>query len=168
MGYEHHWAVPAVVDRERWVLFTADVRRLYESLPERIAEHDACYPGEILDIANSSGEPGVDITDDQICFNGYSRPHELFVLNRVHGGTLNKFGEGGGWCKTARKPYDLFVCATLLALVHHFPEACVASCGSASEWRCAVELFEKVVGPVPLQGPWHRLERDEDCLSTKD
>ena len=47
-------------------------------------------------------------------------------------------------CTTARKPYDLLVCATLLLVNHYAPQArSINSDGNAEDWWPALELVRK-------------------------
>lgn len=84
-------------------------------------------------ILETEGTNGVDSTPDHIIFNGigdYS--HETF-----------SYEPGGTWafCKTARKPYDLYVCATLLILKFYLPGMEFNSDGNADDWKDAIKFL---------------------------
>ena len=87
---------------------------------------------------------------DQIWFNGdesKGHDHETFYLK------WNKKDEDGedlwGFCKTARKPYDLLVCMSLLALENAFQDPKVfsySSDGDEPEWQRAKDLYAEIMG----------------------
>jgi hypothetical protein len=67
--------------------------------------------------------------------------HEDFVL-REH---LTQ--EHGGFCKTARKPYDVVVVAALAILKHRLGDAIsVSTDGDKSSWYAGVQLARRVTG----------------------
>ena len=96
MGYTHYFKTEGIQEFSEEVL--TDVRRItkeYQNIIQR--EYD---------------EPGEPIIDkDIIIFNGIDDDgHETFVVE----------SNSRGFCKTARKPYDLPVCEVLLVLLHHY------------------------------------------------
>lgn len=50
------------------------------------------------------------------------------------------------FCKTARKPYDLLVCSTLLLYKHFWPEVQISSDGDFEDWESAIEHVKNVTG----------------------
>lgn len=59
---------------------------------------------------------------------------------------LSKDG-GGGWCKTAFKPYDVAVTAALLIAKHHWGEMIeITSSGSDAQWSDAKLVCQSVLG----------------------
>lgn len=85
---------------------------------------------------------GLAVTDkDKICFNGRgdADSHETFVINRLR--------DDDNFCKTARKPYDIMVCATLMIVRHYIPDFKVSSDGDKDEheWQAAIALCQKVL-----------------------
>ena len=65
--------------------------------------------------------------------------HESFLLR------VNEKA-GYNFCKTARKPYDLMVCISLLRLKYHFPETIIKTDGTRKDWKEANDLYKKVFG----------------------
>jgi len=95
-----------------------------------------------------------EITDKQIRFNGKGEDgHETFILEFPSSKNDN---EPESFCKTARKPYDLPVCITLLILKAYLPNFEINSdgfCGELTEqlqevkfdgeWNRAIEYLKK-------------------------
>ena len=87
------------------------------------------------------------INESQVWFNGDEKTgmdHETFDIKWFpSGGSVN------GFCKTARKPYDILVCVSLLAFKHAFDNPDVfsfSSDGDNEEWETAKNLFTRVTG----------------------
>lgn len=78
--------------------------------------------------------------------------HETFSIDLFETGSFNtieklKNEEIFGFCKTAHKPYDLVVCASLMAFKHHLKRDFeISSDGSLEygEWNEAIEFYEKL------------------------
>jgi hypothetical protein len=74
------------------------------------------------------------------------------MVERVFNGISGRANEAGLWfdfCKTARKPYDLPVCACLIVLQHYFGDQFrVSSDGGidTQSWPSARELCLKLFG----------------------
>ena len=107
-----------------------------------------------IKIGDWTGKPGSkpEFGPDEINFNAM-RPEDyenfryppLFEQNHRTG-----IEEGFSFCKTARKPYDPVVCATLIAIKHHLGEyVSVRSDGdfdNPDEWGPAYELYARALG----------------------
>jgi hypothetical protein len=77
-----------------------------------------------------------------ICFNGDGMEdldHESFYFSP----NASKREKEFSFCKTARKPYDLAVCATLIALKVRIPGFSYTSDGDAEEWKPAKAFVRK-------------------------
>lgn len=129
MGYTHYWNHDAITP-EVWAKIMDDTKKLIvASQVKLVYEYDEPqkhpYVGE-----------------DAIHFNGVGDDgHETFVLNPN--------ACGFEFCKTARKPYDLTVCAVLAAAAEHGIE--VSSDGDAADWVDGVEFASKTLGrKVPM------------------
>lgn len=87
------------------------------------------------------------INESQVWFNGDKKTgmsHETFNVQWFPSG-----GEVKGFCKTARKPYDLLVCVSLLAFKHAFDNPDVftfSSDGDNEDWEDAKDLFTQITG----------------------
>ena len=107
-----------------------------------------------IKIGDWTGKPGSkpELGPDEINFNAM-RPQDYenfryppqFEQNHRTG-----IEEGFSFCKTARKPYDPVVCATLIAIKHHLGEyVSVNSDGdfdNPNEWGPAYELYARALG----------------------
>ena len=92
-----------------------------------------------------------EFTEDTICFNGdaeTNNDHETFRIDRNSEKQARAEGSKEelvfNFCKTARKPYDFFVCVSLLRLKHFFPECQISSDGNTSDWKPAKDFYKKV------------------------
>lgn len=106
-------------------------------------------------ICGGVGEDDPKIDQYGIWLNGdrsQNLDHETFCLELFDTGMFNTFEELKkpeifGFCKTAHKPYDLVVCASLIALKHHLKSDFeISSDGSFQygEWNEAIEFYEKL------------------------
>ena len=136
MGYTHYWRF------HRNKMTTEDIRSTFKYVSEEIQDIINKLPQskEILRGGLGEGEPIINETE--IWFNGDEEKeldHETFSINW-------KDTEAFGFCKTARKPYDLFVCLALLSFKEHFPSHVfqLSSDGDAEEWQEAVDLYNEI------------------------
>ena len=87
------------------------------------------------------------MNESQVWFNGDEKTgmdHETFSIKWYPDGGIAK-----DFCKTARKPYDIMVCFSLLALNHAIdnPDAfSFSSDGDNSDWEEAKNLFTRITG----------------------
>jgi len=138
MGYTHHW---------RWE---------EEATKKEFRE----YIREVADLvahgrqAGILGDPmGVDcaaiLTNNGVGFNGIGEDaHESFVFD----------GVTGDFCKTNRKPYDVYVCAALILAGDHWPESTL-EISSDGNWHGFTNLLTgEVTDPedewVPARKPY--------------
>lgn len=94
MGYTHYWNTKKATNKA-WDELCETVTKLIDSLEDKITGGDGY------------GLP--EISKDCICFNGDAvegEEHESFYIL--------KGSESWDFCKTARKPYDAVVVATLI------------------------------------------------------
>ena len=106
MGYTHSWTVGKDVSDKTWKQFTGFVKQL-------IMASD-------VTIRNGQGENGPEIGNKEIWLNGDAscdEDHETFMIHRG--------SQSSDFCKTARKPYDVVVVASL-AVAHNL--------GIITEW----------------------------------
>ena len=75
--------------------------------------------------------------DDYLTLNGIDYDsHEDFCLTRVN--------SGFNFCKTARKPYDLVVCAALILINQMAPDVFdISSDGSIHDWRYVIDFLNE-------------------------
>jgi hypothetical protein len=93
-------------------------------------------------IRGGLGEGSPMINESEVWFNGDEKTgmsHETFGIRWFPSG-----GEVKGFCKTARKPYDILVCVSLLAFKHAFNDPDVfsfSSDGDNADWEDARNLY---------------------------
>ena len=135
MGYTHYWRfhkdrMTTKELRESFKLVSEEIKQLHEALPKDIVIRGGMGEGEPI------------INESEIWFNGdeeKGEDHETFCIEWK--------GEGGfSFCKTARKPYDLLVCASLLSFHNHFSRDVfqLSSDGSGEDWQDAVDFYNEV------------------------
>jgi hypothetical protein len=135
MGYTHHFGHKETSE-PRWNLIVRDCKKLYDNLPADV------------EIAGWDGSGTPVFNGNRISFNGaIPNNHESFVLERF-GPERREWDDGRfpfAFCKTIRKPYDLFVCACLLVYKRYSPDSMrLTSDGGPADWRDA-EVFVKTV-----------------------
>lgn len=171
MGYTHYYTQDRTYSQEEWDGFIKDVKHLFKNLPERVLD------GEPIFIAGCSRYKNAVVNKHRVWFNGANgnprrkidgnwedcpatdQGHETFVLERVQPKPAYTGARPGTYfCKTARKPYDLVVCAVLI-LAHVHLGLQVSSDGDWSEqheWVPArvlvAKLFPETAMEIELDG----------------
>lgn len=155
MAYEHYWRRPREFPEELFLKFVDDVRRLVARLPDQSRAHRR-YARCELRLAGPFGTGKPRLAYDRVSFNGYGKrlSHDTFCIERVVIGLKPWKGLYALSCATDRKPYDILVCASLIALKARFPSVRVLSDGCSKEWAEAVRFYERVLGSAPADGPW--------------
>jgi hypothetical protein len=138
MGYTHYWNFKAAPRGKANEIETAykramlDCQRIVKQFyAERggLSGYSAhCKLGEYGGLnVNGKGEDG----------------HETFTMREHFSQNLDD--NGHGFCKTARKPYDLVVTACLAVLKHRLGDCIqVSSDGRPTDWARGVEYARKV------------------------
>ena len=108
MGYTHYWYTRKEIPADKWDAFTNDCKKLLDSdAAEGIvwSRKDKIFPY---------------ITDEYCTFDGIgSKGHETFSMSRNRG-RRESDGERFDCCKTAQKPYDVYVVDVLILAEKHF------------------------------------------------
>lgn len=149
MGYTHYYRIPKTLDAKKFKTLAEELHTAAQLLPV-----EKTYFDKTLILCDGVGQGHPEFSDTLICFNGCEADgtdHETFYLPQDYQeGRLNDDGLIFHFCKTARKPYDLMVCLSLLRLKHHFPECEVSSDGDATDWKPAKTIYKKIFGePAP-------------------
>lgn len=135
MGYTHYFSIASdeALSTEGWDALRADFTKLLANLPEQAASEDGFYLYEKNSLKVRTLNPD---DTNAIHFNGEGDlGHEDFFLNGVRDTPTPPFD----FCKTARKPYDLLVCATLILCEHHLPGwRLITSDGDPEDWLPAL------------------------------
>lgn len=146
MGYTHYFRNEGHKDdKENFLKVVAEAKKLYEAMPATTDTAGGYHSSDPLKLCggNGDGEPVFDVNG--IIFNGDAESdmdHETFA---VYPKVFKDF------CKTARKPYDLMVCAVLLSMKKHlvnfnFSSDGISTVGGTEDWTPAKEFYEKVCG----------------------
>jgi hypothetical protein len=138
MGYTHYWTY-----NPNEMLDTEKLRRCFRVAVETINQaHKLIKKKKQCIIRGGLGEGSPMINESQVWFNGDAKTgtdHETFDIKWFPSG-----GSAKDFCKTARKPYDLLVCVSLLAFKRAFDNPDVfsfSSDGDNSDWEEARNLF---------------------------
>jgi len=128
MGYTHYWRQPEAVDADKFAAFTKKVAMII-----RVADDAGIPLGDVM------GQGSPDLSDTMVSFNGFAQfGNESFVLEN---------GEEFSFCKTAQRPYDAVVTATLICLKKEFGSAFqVSSDGSWLDWTEGRNLYAETFG----------------------
>jgi hypothetical protein len=133
MGYTHYWTPPKKMSARKFKAASDDCRKLCEHL------HRSNGPA-LREDSDETSEPLFD--RDIVKLNGVGEDgHETFVVVREAPDLT--------FCKTARKPYDLAVCACLIIFRHHIGEKFeVSSDGDDDEenWPAARAICQHLFG----------------------
>jgi hypothetical protein len=149
MGYTHYWRF----HKEK--LDLENLRGTFKIVSEEVKRLHDCLSDKIV-ICGGLGTGTPIINESEVWFNGdeeKGEDHETFCIEWK--------GEGGfSFCKTARKPYDLLVCASLLSFHNHFPRDVfqLSSDGGAEDWQEAVDFYNDVSGNFAIPNPFKEEE----------
>jgi hypothetical protein len=128
MGYTHYFQQSKSVSDEQWEKITTDANKIISTVKQ---QHISLI---------SDDDNGIMVNEKRINLNGVgSDSHETFYLP--------KHDTSFQFCKTARKPYDLAVCAILLVAHEHAPGAYdISSDGEDEDWAEAMNFNAKTLG----------------------
>lgn len=165
MGYTHYWKKTARIDDATWIKIITDVKELYGNMPTHSDNAGGGYYSDTtLALGGCFSYEKPQFGKKQILFNGSngnkrvkknnewqddddSRDfnHETFLLNQE--------AEDFTFCKTASKPYDLMVCASLIVAKHHSESFSFSSDGVVKDWTPAIDFVKDVLGyTVDVEG----------------
>lgn len=156
MGYTHYWKFKKNdADAEFGKKFKTAVKLVktcFARLPKEVEQEFCKWNDDYTEIIGTekrlvplklkgwdgNGEP--EITDTIVSFNG-DPSHESCVIRNV--------GTDFNFCKTARKPYDVAVCITLICFHKVFGEDFTFSSdgdieGGEEGWKLAKEITDEV------------------------
>lgn len=161
MGYTHYFYRSEILDQKHYDLLVEDVKFLLDHLPEHSLNAGGYHKDDHLIIRGGWGTGKPTVNNQLISFNGDEATeldHETMDFPRVLEVESWQTPDHGLYfqcCKTARKPYDLVVCATLLAIKYHFPKTKISSDGFPSDWVPAVVWYKTLFPDRTLGiGPW--------------
>ena len=141
MGYTHYLTFKKEVAKRKFSKASADVKKAFELIK-------AEFPNIAIKDGKGENEPQID--KDAIWFNGDASKNEDYERFFVEVGY-----KGLTFCKTARQPYDVYVCVACLILKEHFgDDVCMSSDGISREDE------DKGVDLDLLLGEKYRLDND--------
>ena len=157
MGYTHYWTYNpnAIKDTEELrkkfrkvadIVKKANIKRI-KNPRIHTGQAGGYYDHICCSIRGGLGKGTAMINESQIWFNGDEKidmDHETFSIQ-----WYPKEGKVNDFCKTNRKPYDLLVCVTLLAMNEVFKGTgafTFSSDGGNEEWQTAKDVFTSITG----------------------
>lgn len=147
MGYTHYWGyTPTTGDNIRYKDVLREVLTMKKNLPEHCTTAGASYKDYPLVLRNGVGKYHPELNTECIRFNGDARQcldHETFAFD------FNEEGQQE-FCKTARKPYDFFVCVCLISLANHLPNFDFSSDGDFEDWQPAFQYYAQMFPNEPI------------------
>jgi hypothetical protein len=134
MGYTHYFT-PKKASPKKWDELLKQVKKLHEALPANTDTAGGYSSNDPLTIKGGLGKGEPEFSKKVICFNGdgdKGLDHETFIIEP----------DVTDWnfCKTARKPYDLLVCAVLIA-TRSILNYEVSSDGNLDDWTPAIIFY---------------------------
>jgi hypothetical protein len=162
MGYTHYWTF----DRSK--MTQDELKIAFKKAVDEIVNLKNNLPKEIV-IKGEHGYNEPTFSEEEICFNGdieSESEHETFrvtleqpkiciyhdadPLKSIYRDQNFKF------CKTTRKPYDLLVCASLIALNKYMPEAFTySSDGNEEDWKKPKEFYQQFCESTIEDESWY-------------
>lgn len=147
MGYTHYWGyTPATGDKFRYKDVLTEVLEMKKNLPEHCTTAGGHFNDHPITLRNGLGKYHPELTKDCLRFNGDASKwldHETFIFD------FNE-QEQNEFCKTARKPYDFFVCVCLISLANHLPNFEFSSDGDWQDWQPAFEFYSATFPKQPI------------------
>lgn len=144
MGYTHYFSQSRSFSKDEW-------NRVKDGLRKIVCQ---CI-GEGIDLQfEYDDERELEISDTMIRFNGVDdMGHETFIVCKdvpKHQAWEDHTKPVFQFCKTARKPYDLAVCLSLLWIQSVAPNVLqIASDGGNAEWNPVRQIYQNLFGEKP-------------------
>jgi hypothetical protein len=141
MGYTHYWEIDKSFElSDECVSVLRDCCLAFQFVAEAF--------GSDIQFEYDDAKPWV-VTNKFVRFNGLDEQgHETFFFHPTE--------TGFNFCKTARKPYDLLVCACLYIIQYYHPKSIrISSDGRDSDgWANARAWTEIITGFELTRYPW--------------
>jgi len=144
MGYTHQYGFTKNPSQKKWNEFIKVIKKMAENIPKHSESSGGYYNDKPLVLTGCSMSEEPLINTKVIFVNGKGDlGHETFYL-RPEKQSL--------FCKTCRKPYDLFVQATLLIANKHFGKSfeIKLSDGWKDDWEVALEFASKFMDGLEI------------------
>jgi len=165
MGYTHYYYTKNEYNYERFGNLVRDFKKIQAIIENKTKEFQVVKSqnGELgisnevakIELCGGDGEGPPEINNEVICFNGSNKGdlgHETFLLEQKREKRrYEQFDKVNNlffnFTKTARKPYDLAVCACLIMAKEYFrDEIIINSDGDLSDWYEAIDLVQTYLG----------------------
>jgi hypothetical protein len=140
MGYTHSWENKGHEnDKENFKKVLEDAKKLYKNMPKSTDSAGGYSKNQTLKLCGGDGTGKPIFNENEIVFNGDNDlSHESFFIT--------PYPIDFEFCKTARKPYDLMVCAVLISCKKHLVNFSYSSDGEEEEWEPAQKFYKEVCG----------------------
>lgn len=151
MGYSHYWYQKRDFSKKEWDAFKEDLEHLKSVLPPTIGAFENCFgthaSGNGLD-ADVQLAVIIESLDSRVHIEG-AEPFDFETgafqrrVQKRTWETEDEFAKKGMFnsCKTARMPYDAFLCAALLVAKEKLGEDLIVnSDGGPEEWASAARM----------------------------
>lgn len=138
MGYTHYWNAKKSITKTVWSKIRKDINLLIDEADGKLAaDYDLPEERALCDI-------------ERVSFNGIGLAgHDTFYFRRLvnYDGMIPRH-PGFGFCKTANKPYDVYVTAALTIMQRHVgaDDLILSSDGDMEDWESGIELAARVTG----------------------
>jgi hypothetical protein len=144
MGYTHYWNYkePKTTDASNAVKAIKEMKKMLLHLPSRCTTAGGHYENEPITIKNGTGEKQPIINATEILFNGDASKTLDYETFAFEFGKIVDFD----FCKTARKPYDFFVCVCLISLANNLDGFEFSSDGDLEDWKPAIDFYNDMFG----------------------
>jgi hypothetical protein len=144
MGYTHYWNYkePKTIDAPNSIKALKEMKKMLLHLPSRCTTAGGHYENESIIIKDGVGKGSPVLSVPEILFNGDASKgldHETFAIQL---GSRIDFD----FCKTARKPYDFFVCVCLISLANNLDGFEFSSDGGFDDWKPAIDFYNDMFG----------------------
>lgn len=151
MGYTHYWSF-----QPNKVEDTEQLRKKFKKASQQIKKFVDFMnneKSEVYKVCGGLGKGKPIFNETEVWFNGDASQgldHETFS---VHWSRPNVLGQFRDFCKTARKPYDLIVCFSLLVFADVFGSDVFnfSSDGDNEDWAKAYEYYYAFTGKEPTK-----------------
>ena len=159
MGYTHYWTIQDITKPLMTSEIAQDIQSIILASEVPIGDGDGGRDSQPVlehDLVQLNGIG--DESHESLCY-----PPNFKWNQEVHPPESHGFA----FCKTARKPYDVVVCAALLAIKHHLGDNVeINSDGKFdNEWQPAYRLYRRATRrELPPQ--FREFERQDELLTT--
>jgi len=143
IGYTNYWEYKpdAIEDTEK-------LRKMFSKASKQIkkfVDFITTNKSEIYKICGGLGEGKPIFNESEVWFNGDRAQNLDYETFKIHWSETSN-----GFCKTARKPYDIIVCFALLTFAEIFPKEAFSFSSDGTmtddEWQIGCEFYETFTG----------------------